>query len=78
MSCKSRYILHTSSEAGVMYVEAGIMHVEAGVMHVEAGDAYRFIPFKVHLLSVQHDCNTKSSAFLYRAFYTEEVKNLMW
>ena len=65
-------------EAGVMHVEAGIMYVEAGVMHVEAGDAYRFIPFKVHLLSFQHDCNTKSSAFLYRAFYTEEVKNLMW
>ena len=52
-----------------MHVEAGIMHVEAGVMHVEAGDAYRFIPFKVHLLSFQHDCNKKSSAFLYRGFY---------
>ena len=67
-------------EAGIIHVEASVMHVEAGVMHVEAGviHAYRFIPFKVHLLSFQHDCNTKSSAFLYRAFYTEEVKNLMW
>ena len=56
-------------EEGVTHVEAGVMRVEAGVMHVEAGVMHA--PFKVHLLSFRHDCNTKRLAFLYRAIYTE-------